>query len=163
MQLDQQVGMGHLLLQERKCRICGLEKNLIEDYYLSRKDPTKASSYSYECKSCCIKRTSEYNLKNRPHKKSQELKRHYGISLDQFNKMLAAQHDACAICGSLEPGGKWKNFHVDRNLKTGTVRGLLCTNCKTAIEMLDHSINNFERAVLYLQKNKQLEGIKCKH
>jgi len=155
MQLDEQVGMGHLFLKERKCRTCGLQKNLIEDYYLSRKDSTLASSYAYECKACTIKRTCEYNLKHRPHRKSQELERHYGITLSQFNRMLEEQHHACAICGALEPGGKWKNFHVDHNHKTGTVRGLLCSNCNSAVGLLDGSINNFERAVLYLKNESK--------
>ena len=66
MQLDEQVGMGHLFLKERKCRTCGLQKNLIEDYYLSRKDPTLASSYAYECKACTIKRIIEKRKKENP-------------------------------------------------------------------------------------------------
>ena len=66
--------------------------------------------------------------------------------------MLAEQHNACAICGALEPGGKWKNFHVDHDDKTGTIRGLLCSNCNTVIDLMGGSINNFERAVLYLKE-----------
>ena len=155
MQLDEQVEMGHLFLKERKCRTCGLQKNLIEDYYLSRKDSTLASSYAYECKACTIKRTCEYNLKNRPHRKSQELERHYGITLSQFNKMLEEQHNACAICGALEPGGKWKNFHVDHDPQRDTIRGLLCSSCNTAMGLMGGSINNFERAVLYLKESKE--------
>ena len=60
MELDKQVTTGHLLLETRVCRVCGKEKNLVDEYYLSRKNPTLASSYSYECKQCTVKRTVEF-------------------------------------------------------------------------------------------------------
>jgi len=57
MDLDRQIKLGHLLLTDRICRICGEEKNLIESFYRTRKDRGPvASSYSYECKECTIKR-----------------------------------------------------------------------------------------------------------
>ena len=57
---DQSLKLGHLLLYDRKCRICGVEKNLIEGFYRSRKGRgATASSYSYECKVCTIKRIVE--------------------------------------------------------------------------------------------------------
>jgi len=57
MDLDKQINLGHLLLTDRKCRICGEEKNLIDSFYRTRKDRGPvASSYSYECKDCTIKR-----------------------------------------------------------------------------------------------------------
>ena len=57
MDLDGQIKLGHLLLNDRKCRVCGETKNLIEGYYRTRKDRgAVASSYSYECKDCTIKR-----------------------------------------------------------------------------------------------------------
>jgi len=57
MDLDGQIKLGHLLLQDRKCRVCGETKNLIEGFYRTRKDRGPvASSYSYECKDCTIKR-----------------------------------------------------------------------------------------------------------
>lgn len=57
MDLDKQIKLGHLLLNDRKCRTCGEEKNLIDDFYRIRKDRGPvASSYSYECKECTKKR-----------------------------------------------------------------------------------------------------------
>ena len=57
MEFDKQIKLGHLLLTDRKCRVCGETKNLIEAYYRTRKDRgAVASSYSYECKECTIKR-----------------------------------------------------------------------------------------------------------
>ena len=57
MEIDKQIKLGHLLLSNRICRICGEEKNLIESFYRTRKDRGPvASSYSYECKVCTIQR-----------------------------------------------------------------------------------------------------------
>ncbi len=57
MELDKQIKLGHLLLSERKCRVCGETKNLLDGFYLIRKDRgALPSSYSYECKVCTIQR-----------------------------------------------------------------------------------------------------------
>ena len=63
MDLDQQVSAGQLLLETRICRVCGKEKNLVDEYYLSRKNPGLASSYSYECKECTIDRVKKKKRK----------------------------------------------------------------------------------------------------
>ena len=57
---DGQIQLGHLLLQDRKCRVCGELKNLVDGFYRTRKDRgAVASSYSYECKECCKKRVKK--------------------------------------------------------------------------------------------------------
>ena len=57
MDFDEQIKLGHLLLYERECRVCGQSKNLVGEFYRTRKDRGPvASSYSYECKECTIKR-----------------------------------------------------------------------------------------------------------
>ena len=57
MELDKQINLGHLLLVDRKCRVCEETKNLIDSFYRTRKDRgAVSSSYSYECKECTIKR-----------------------------------------------------------------------------------------------------------
>ena len=67
MELDSQIRLGHLLLSDRKCRVCGDTKNLIDGFYLIRKDRgTLASSYSYECKVCTVRRIVSSRKKNRP-------------------------------------------------------------------------------------------------
>lgn len=57
MDIDKQINLGHLLLNDRKCRVCGEIKNLVDGFYRTRKNRgAVASSYSYECKDCTIKR-----------------------------------------------------------------------------------------------------------
>ena len=61
-------GLEKVLFKERVCRVCNTRKNLIEDFYLTRKSRKGyPSAYSYECKTCTIKRiTSKRKRKNRP-------------------------------------------------------------------------------------------------
>ena len=60
MDLDDQVELEHLLFSERKCRVSGKVKNLIEDFYLTRKHKgTTPSAYSYECKTCTVQRITK--------------------------------------------------------------------------------------------------------
>ena len=60
MEFDTQIELEHLLFSERKCRVCGKVKNLIEDFYLTRKDKgTLPSAYSDECKICTVQRITK--------------------------------------------------------------------------------------------------------
>ena len=60
MNLEDQFGLEHLLFEQRKCKICGETKELINDFYKTRKDRGNVpSAYAYECKRCSIKRVSE--------------------------------------------------------------------------------------------------------
>ena len=91
MDLDEQLELAHLLLQERKCRVCGQEKNLIDGYYRTRKNVRLASSYSYECKECTVKRVCENNRRNRLKKnRIKKMKQTENLQqlMERFNKIL---------------------------------------------------------------------------
>lgn len=65
MDLNSQINLEHLLFVDRQCRSCGKVKNLLDDYYLTRKDRGYyPSSYSYECKECTVKRISKSRKKS---------------------------------------------------------------------------------------------------
>ena len=49
--IQTQIELEHLLFKERRCKTCGHEKNLLEDFYMTRKDRGAIpSAFSYECK-----------------------------------------------------------------------------------------------------------------
>jgi len=71
MDIEKQYDLEHLFLSERRCRTCGELKNLIDSYYLSRKNRgTSPSAYSYECKKCTIERIKEQRQEKYQKKKS---------------------------------------------------------------------------------------------
>lgn len=54
------------------------------------------------------------------------LKKTYGITLEQYEALLAHQDGRCAVCYG-KP--RKRRLAVDHNHKTGEIRGLLCTRC----------------------------------
>jgi hypothetical protein len=64
----------------------------------------------------------------------------YGITIDDYDRMLEAQGGGCGICGSDSySSNKWQKFFaVDHCHSTGRVRGLLCLTCNV-------SLGKFER------------------
>lgn len=64
MDFDDQIELEHILFSDRKCRVCNKVKNLIDDFYLTRKGRgTFLSAYSYECKECTKKRILKSRVK----------------------------------------------------------------------------------------------------
>ena len=65
-------------------------------------------------------------------------KHRYGITDDEYRRLVAAQHGACAICERAPddpdiPKGWRGELCVDHDHATGRVRGLLCHSCNVAI------------------------------
>lgn len=105
------------------------------------KDPEKArasarASYLRNKESILARRKL---IKYDPVKKhGQHLKRRYGITTDDYNKMLESQCDGCKICG--RPNGfrnKGNRLFVDHNHITGKVRGLLCNKCNIGVGLIE--------------------------
>jgi hypothetical protein len=80
-----------------------------------------------------------------------EIKRKYGITIEEHDRILIAQGDCCALCCTDTPRGQG-TWHVDHDHDTGVVRGLLCHSCNTMLgsyERLKKGIG-LERVAEYL-------------
>ena len=67
MDIGDQFSLEHLLFKERTCRSCSKVKNLIEDFYMTRRQKRGLpSAYSYECKDCTITRIVKARKKKNP-------------------------------------------------------------------------------------------------
>ena len=151
MNLDEQLELAHLLLEERECRVCGEKKNLLDGYYRTRKNVSLKSSYSYECKECTVKRVCDNHRKDPTLQKNRDLKRKYGLTFAEYDKMLTEQKHSCAICGTSKAGGKHGSFMVDHDHKTGKVRGLLCKSCNIALGELGDNVQTLQNMIKYLK------------
>ena len=61
MDIGDQFSLEHLLFKERVCRSCGKKKNLIEDFYMTRRSKKGfPSAYAYECKDCTVERIRDF-------------------------------------------------------------------------------------------------------
>ena len=57
MSFEEELELDNLLFKERKCRTCKIKKDLLNDFYLTRKNRRGfPSAYSYECKECTVSR-----------------------------------------------------------------------------------------------------------
>jgi len=88
--------------------------------------------------------------------KEYDLKKNYGITIDDYYDKLKEQKGCCAICGrngnTLAKRSKPRNLSVDHDHNTGEIRGLLCNSCNRAIGFLNDSIDTLKNAIKYLDK-----------
>jgi len=80
-------------------------------------------------------------------------RRMYGITSKDYDKLLKKQNGKCAICGTINPGGKCDNFSVDHNHKTGKVKGLLCIGCNRGLGFFNDDPKKTVAATTYLIQN----------
>ena len=118
----------------KECSKCGKVK-LFDSY--NKHSHTKDRLRS-DCKSCQAALNADLNLK-----------RNYGISLADYDKMYEEQEGKCKICGTVYSGGKGR-FHVDHCHTTKKVRGLLCHNCNRGLGYFKDSKDSLLEAVRYL-------------
>lgn len=64
----------------------------------------------------------------------------YGITLDQYEKMLKDQGGVCFLCHQLPYNSRHKKLHVDHDHETGRVRGLLCFVCNRGLGSYEHFV-----------------------
>ena len=66
MEFEDTFALQHLVFTERKCRTCGITKDLLADFYRTRNNRTTRSAYSYECKDCTKIRVKQKRKKEKP-------------------------------------------------------------------------------------------------
>jgi hypothetical protein len=84
----------------------------------------------------------------------------YGITLEQFERLLSKQQGKCAICEEditgvdtfLRRGIEVQRLkaHVDHDHSSGVVRGLLCNDCNRGLGCFKDSTGRLRNAVRYL-------------
>ena len=99
----------------------------------------------------------QWNKRNRDpeqeklRQRKKELKRKYGITLEQYNQMFADQNGNCGICKRNQSEFTIA-LCVDHCHATGAVRGLLCMGCNTALGHLNDDPELVQSALNYLRK-----------
>ena len=124
---------------------CGVEKSILEFYFRDKKTGRRHSA----CKECDKARVKARHQANPERTRNNDLKRNYGITLEDHSKMYEEQNGRCAICGS-EGDGRWKKLCVDHDHKTGKVRKLLCRNCNMILGQVGDNTQTLQSMVEYL-------------
>jgi hypothetical protein len=92
--------------------------------------------------------------KIRRHARRSHLKFYFGITIEQYEKLLIKQNGRCAICQGTN--GRLR-LAVDHNHKTNEVRGLLCGPCNRALGLLKDSSKLLAQAIIYLDNDPSKE------
>lgn len=127
----------------------------------------KISKIKFECKTCeKVGEIDEFYHKRdfgrvyivttrcRECEKFSKTLKEFGLSREQFNKMMEEQNHCCKICEI--PIDKYRKqsyrnyFAVDHCHNNGQVRGLLCDKCNRALGFFKDDIENLKRAITYL-------------
>jgi hypothetical protein len=150
------------LVEVRGCPKCKTVKPLT-DFTIRQSGPRKGDSVAH-CKTCNTEALQERKARDpsiyRRVEWPSKLKRLYGITQNDYYRMLEAQGGCCAICGSRNPKArKYRKaaevvFCVDHCHATGRVRGLLCTACNRAVGLIE---DNRETALKMAEYLKQKE------
>ncbi len=122
------------------------------------------------CKPCQRERSREYQKRRRSadpegdkarkrlwrkqnpgREREYDLKRHYGLSVEDFDLLLEEQNFCCAICSNRLDSS---SACVDHDHETDEVRGLLCRSCNIGLGHLQDDYEIILAAADYLIQSK---------
>ncbi len=95
---------------------------------------------------------------NPEQRRAYKLRSKFGVTIETYDRMLAAQNGVCAIC--LRACGSGRRLAVDHCHKSGAVRGLLCKACNTGIGFLEDSSELLDMAKAYLAKGAAPDALR---
>lgn len=156
----------------KRCGSCEFMKPLSE-FGKSSSSKDGLRCYCKECRKAYNRahrvERSEYNKKYRQEHKSElaehykkyrqtehgklmcrkgDLKKSFGITLEQYDEMVENQNGLCAICGNININGH--RLCVDHNHKTGKIRALLCNHCNHLLGCAKENVTVLQSAINYL-------------
>ena len=135
----------------RTCTSCHTEKSLAD---FGVRKSGRIGDVIMPCKPCKVKAHRDKRRDNPEHylqiERKSKFKKQYGITIEQYDEMLAAQGGGCAICSAKTPSNRTKYFAVDHCHTTGKVRGLLCTKCNRGLGLFNDRTDLLKLATNYL-------------
>lgn len=136
------------------CNTCKQSKDLSEFQFR-----IKRNKYETRCKRC----TNDVRNKRRAfvkenfpeqlptYSRETQIKHRYGITIDDFNKMLLEQDGKCAACKKILTDGPM-GTHIDHCHTTKKVRGILCGHCNRALGYVHDDIEKLKALIDYLER-----------
>jgi hypothetical protein len=137
----------------RLCGACGAD---ISDAHFNRKfcdNDCRYEVYGPKARYSSVRwrRDNRERVLRSDHNK--HLLKSYGITIGQYDVMVAVRENRCDICGRTpEETGDLRRLAVDHCHETGRIRGLLCRFCNTAIGQLGDSVLVMEKALEYMRR-----------
>lgn len=121
-------------------------------HYIDNQEAKKAYARAYNeanKEKIKLQRKERYDS-NKLFFRDRNLRKYYGLTLEDYEKLLNSQGRRCAICHTDNPRGRGV-FHVDHNHSTGQNRGLLCHKCNSFLGLANESEEILLEAIAYLR------------
>jgi len=135
----------------KRCCKC-LEVKLIDEFGKRNGTP---DGKRYDCKECGKARKKRAQQNRSPEaKKRRSLKKNYGITIEDHNRLFIKQKGKCAICGkshlTLERG-----LFIDHDHQNNIIRGLLYQQCNLGLGAFFDNPILLTKAAEYLWKKNE--------
>lgn len=90
--------------------------------------------------------------------REQQLRKNYGLTPEDYDRMYDEQGGKCAICKSDDHKGRKsvKYWPIDHCHTTGKIRGLLCFRCNSGLGNFKDDIDSLKQAIEYLEKHLEV-------
>ena len=136
----------------KTCKVCHNEKS-----------PEEFRRGEWRCRSCYNEYTRLYLERKRRERGIQPqvrgfdskaynhayyIRRKHGLTLAAYQAILEAYGRSCAICHGTD------RICLDHNHTTGTLRGVLCSDCNVAIGLLGYDPARISAAAQYVQDHR---------
>ena len=135
------------LMPKRKCFNCKQTKILNQlSFYRSN-----IRYWQRECIECTkIRRTKWWKSKaGKRSSANTKLKARFGITIEQYEKMIEAVNGKCEICGAT-CSFNGHRLAIDHDHKTGQIKGILCKACNVGLGNFQENPVLLKRAIEYL-------------
>jgi hypothetical protein len=137
----------------KHCPRCDTEKPL-DEFPLDPQKKDGRYTYCKPCKNAYMRDYLKRTLSSDDHFRRNLARacRRHGITLVEYDDMLAAQGGGCAICGNVDFGVQRRPC-FDHDHETGAFRGLLCAACNNGLGNFRDSPRSLRRAADYLEQS----------
>lgn len=132
----------------KRCTNCNVEKSTDEFH----KQASRSDGLRAVCKDC--RKLTDCTADNQ---RRWMLKYTYGITVEEYEALLAAQDGKCAVegCTAIPEEQRYGWFVVDHDHATGTVRGLLCNLHNVGLGAFHDDPSSLRAAADYLERSCQ--------
>lgn len=130
-------------------------------HQLRRLDSTKPFSVENVTWLAPVSKRDYYSRDERAaYEREWRFKRKFGITVQDYERMLAEQGGGCAICKRSETfkhrkSGKLRDLAVDHDHESGIVRGLLCTDHNNGLGLFGDDPALLRAAADYIERHRR--------
>jgi len=94
---------------------------------------------------------AEY-MRNKDNYINRDMKKRYGIGLNEYYCMLKEQNECCYICGTHETNNG-SRLAIDHDHISGKIRKLLCRQCNTALGNVKENVEVLKKMINYIEEH----------